>query len=139
MGPFAVSALRSVNLDLVFLGVHGMDAQAGFTSPNLQEAETDQALLEAGRRLVVVADHTKWGIIGLSSIARLDQADVLITDSHITREAREVLESQVREFVVVEPRGATVPPGRWPPDLLAGRRQVAEPARLRLAGAEPHA
>jgi DeoR/GlpR family transcriptional regulator of sugar metabolism len=138
VGPFAVSALRSVNLDLVFLGVHGMDAHAGFTSPNLQEAETDQALLQAGRRLVVVADHTKWGIIGLSSIARLDQADVLITDAHITREAREILESRVRELVVVEPRGATTGP-MMAPDLVGGRRQVAEPARLRLAGAEPHA
>lgn len=140
VGPFAVSALRSVNLDLVFLGVHGMDAHAGFTSPNLQEAETDQALLEAGRRLVVVADHTKWGVIGLSSIARLDQADVLITDSHVTREAREILESRVREFVVVEPRtGGTATAALPGADPTAVRRPVGEPARLRLTGAETHA
>ncbi len=135
VGPFAVSALRSVNLDLVFLGVHGMDAHAGFTSPNLQEAETDQALLEAGRRLVVVADHTKWGIIGLSSIARLDQADVLITDSHITREAREILEARVREAIVVEPRSGAAGPVPAV-DIVSGRRPVAEPARLRLAGVD---
>ena len=36
VGPFAVAALRSVHLDLVFLGVHGMDELSGFTSPNLQ-------------------------------------------------------------------------------------------------------
>ena len=65
VGPFAVAALRSVHLDLVFLGVHGMDEQSGFTSPNLLEAETDRTLVEAGRRLVVVADHTKWGVVGL--------------------------------------------------------------------------
>ena len=53
----------------------------GFTCPNLLEADTDRALIEAGRRLVVVADHSKWGVIGISSIARLDQADVLITDA----------------------------------------------------------
>ena len=48
VGPFAVAQLRSVHLDLVFMGVHGMDAQAGFTCPNLLEAETDRALIEAG-------------------------------------------------------------------------------------------
>ena len=86
VGPFAVSALRSVHLDLVLLGVHGMDEHSGFTSPNLLEAETDRTLVEAGRRLIVVADHTKWGVVGLSSIARLDQADVLITDGHLERD-----------------------------------------------------
>jgi DeoR/GlpR family transcriptional regulator of sugar metabolism len=138
VGPFAVSALRSVNLDLVFLGVHGMDDHAGFTSPNLQEAETDQALLEAGRRLVVVADHTKWGIIGLSSIARLDQADALVTDSHVTREAREILEARVRELIVVEPRAVEprVVGTYSAADPAGGRRSGPEPAPLRLAGAE---
>jgi DeoR/GlpR family transcriptional regulator of sugar metabolism len=108
VGPFAVAALRSVHLDLVIIGVHGMDVHSGFTSPNLLEAETDRALIEAGRRLVVVADHTKWGVIGLSSIARLNQADVLVTDSGLDPAAREALASQVKELIVVEPRPPAV-------------------------------
>ena len=88
VGPFAVAALRTVHMDLVFVGVHGMDPHSGFTCPNLLEADTDRALIEAGRRLVVVADHSKWGVIGISSIARLDQVDVLITDAGLDLEAR---------------------------------------------------
>jgi DeoR/GlpR family transcriptional regulator of sugar metabolism len=66
VGPFAVAAFRMVHVDLVFMGVHGMDLRSGYTSPNLLEAETDRALIDAGRRLVVAADHTKWGVVGLS-------------------------------------------------------------------------
>ncbi len=106
VGPFAVSALRSVHLDLIFMGVHGMDPRSGFTTPNILEAETNRALIEAGRRLVVVADHTKWGVIGLSSIARLDQANLLITDSGLEPAAREALSAQVKELVLVESRHA---------------------------------
>jgi len=106
VGPFAVAALRSVHLDLVFMGVHGMDVRSGFTTPNLLEAETNRALIEAGRRLVVTADHTKWGVIGISSIARLDEADVVITDVGLEPGARAELEAHVQELVVVEPRGA---------------------------------
>ncbi|MEA2027024.1 MAG: DeoR/GlpR family DNA-binding transcription regulator, partial [Chloroflexota bacterium] len=62
VGPVAVNALRAVNVDLVFLGVHGMHERAGFTTPNMLEAETNQALIETGGRLVVTADHTKWGV-----------------------------------------------------------------------------
>ncbi len=101
VGPFAVSQLRSVHLDQVFMGVHGMDARAGFTCPNLLEAETDRALIDAGRRLVVLADHTKWGVIGIASIATLAQADVLISDPWLVPDARALLEEAVGELVLV--------------------------------------
>jgi DeoR/GlpR family transcriptional regulator of sugar metabolism len=90
------------------MGVHGMEARTGFTTPNILEAETDRALVEAGRRLIVLADHTKWGLIGISSFARLDQADVLITDVGLADDARAELASHVRELVLVDPAGATV-------------------------------
>jgi len=102
VGPFAVAALRTVHVDVVFMGVHGMDPHSGFTTPNLLEAETDRALVETGRRLVVAADHTKWGVVGISSIGRLDQADVLVTDSGLSSEARATLETAVRSLVVVD-------------------------------------
>jgi DeoR/GlpR family transcriptional regulator of sugar metabolism len=114
VGPFAVAALRTVHVDLVFVGVHGMDPHSGFTCPNLLEAETDRALIEAGRRLVVVADHTKWGVIGISSIARLDQADVLITDSGLSPEARHRLQAETKRLIVAQAadEGAPVDDGR---------------------------
>jgi DeoR/GlpR family transcriptional regulator of sugar metabolism len=103
VGPFAVAALRTVHLDQVFMGVHGMETRTGFTTPNILEAETDRALVEAGRRLIVLADHTKWGVIGISSFARLDQADVLITDSGLAGDAHSELAAHVREVVLVDP------------------------------------
>jgi len=105
VGPFAVAALRTLHVDLVFIGVHGMDPHSGFTTPNVLEADTDRALVASGRRLVVVADHTKWGVIGISSIARLDEADTLVTDSGLNDEAREVLGAAVREVVVARMTG----------------------------------
>ncbi|HEY3523618.1 MAG TPA: hypothetical protein VGK63_07935, partial [Candidatus Limnocylindrales bacterium] len=104
VGPFAVSALRTIHVDLVFMGVHGMEDRSGFTTPNLLEAEANRALIQTGRRLVVVADHTKWGVVGISSIARLDEADVLISDDGLPGEGRRTLESSVRELILVSGR-----------------------------------
>ena len=113
VGPFAIAQLRSVHVDLVFMGVHGIDAKSGYTCPNLLEADTDRALVEAGRRLVVVADHAKWGVIGIASIARLDQADVLITDSGMDEESLAVLRGAVPEVIVADvPAGAASDPTR---------------------------
>lgn len=100
VGPFAVSALRAVNVDLVFIGVHGMHERAGFTTPNMLEAETNQALIETGGRLVVTADHTKWGVTGVSTIARLERADVIVTDDALGPAARAILEERVGTLIL---------------------------------------
>ncbi|GAA4640161.1 DeoR/GlpR family DNA-binding transcription regulator [Actinoallomurus vinaceus] len=102
VGPVAVNAIRSLNVDLLLLGVHGMSTRAGFTTPNLMEAETDRAMVGSARRLAVLADHTKWGTVGLSTIARLADADVLITDSGIGDDARKGLSEAVGELVIVD-------------------------------------
>ena len=100
VGPFAVNALRAVNVDLVFLGVHGMHERAGFTTPNMLEAETNQALIETGGRLVVAADHTKWGVTGVSTIAGLGRADIIVTDVGLAADARAVLEENVGRLIL---------------------------------------
>jgi len=105
VGPVAVQTLRSLHLDVVFLGVHGMADGPGFTTPNLNESETDRALVEAGRRLVVLADNSKWGIVGISTIADLDEAHVLVTDDGIAEDARELLEDRVGELVIAKASG----------------------------------
>src|SRR6478735_12797218 len=110
VGPFAVAALRTIHLDQVFMGVHGMDPHSGFTTPNVLEAETDRALVDAARRLVVLADHTKWGVIGISTIARLDQADAVVTDRGISDEARAELGSRVGELIVADDDAWAVAP-----------------------------
>ncbi|MDP9888779.1 DeoR/GlpR family DNA-binding transcription regulator [Pseudarthrobacter enclensis] len=95
VGPIATAALKQLHLDLLFLGVHGMDPDAGFTTPNLLEAETDRAFVAASRKLVVLADHTKWGTQGMSTIAALEEADEVISDAGLSADARRILEESV--------------------------------------------
>jgi DeoR/GlpR family transcriptional regulator of sugar metabolism len=104
VGPVALSALRSLHVDVLFTGVHGMAEDAGFTTPNLLEAETNRALVSSAERVVVIADHTKWGVRGLSRFARLDEADVLVSDSGLPLEARAALDEHIDEVVIASPR-----------------------------------
>jgi DeoR/GlpR family transcriptional regulator of sugar metabolism len=100
VGPLADATIRSLHVDVLFLGVHGMDPTAGFTTPNLAEAETNRAFLAHAQQVVVVADHTKWRTVGLCSFGPLSEADVLVTDDGIDEEARMVLEETVGELVL---------------------------------------
>jgi DeoR/GlpR family transcriptional regulator of sugar metabolism len=62
-----------------------------------------RALIGAGRHLVVLADHTKWGVIGISAVSRLEDADTVITDSGLDADARTLISSAVRTLVLVDP------------------------------------
>lgn len=105
VGPVAAQALQSMHLDIVFMGVHGIDVKAGFTTPNLLEADTDRELVKAGRRLAVLADHTKVGVIGISTIATLDQADVLIIDDGLDSGKHAALLEHARHLVTASTKG----------------------------------
>ena len=100
VGPLAVQALVGLHLDQVFLGVHGMTERAGFTTPNLLEADTNRAFVAASERLIIVADHSKWDTVGLASIAPLNAADTVITDDGLDPAAIERLRAHVDDVVV---------------------------------------
>jgi DeoR/GlpR family transcriptional regulator of sugar metabolism len=118
VGPIADIAIRSLHVDQLFLGCHGIDPAAGLTTPNLAEAETNRAFVQAARRVTVVADHTKWGIVGLSSFAALDEVDTLITDSQLHPEARDLIADQVDELILADgaPDGQAVAGAQAAPD-----------------------
>jgi DeoR/GlpR family transcriptional regulator of sugar metabolism len=88
VGPVADLTIKSLHFDTLFLGAHGIDIEAGLTSPNLAEAETNRTFIKVARRVVVLADHTKWGVISLASFATLDDVDVLVTDDLLPTDAR---------------------------------------------------
>jgi DeoR/GlpR family transcriptional regulator of sugar metabolism len=102
VGPIADLTIRSLHFDLLFLGCHGFDPDAGLTTPNLAEAETNRTLIRVARRVVVLADHTKWGMVSLSSFARLDEVDVLVTDDMLPTDAGALVAEQVGELVYAE-------------------------------------
>jgi DeoR/GlpR family transcriptional regulator of sugar metabolism len=103
VGPIAIAALGRFHLDTVFMGVHGMHERAGFTSPNLLEADTNRAFADATDELVVLADHTKWGVAGLTTMVALDDATVCVSDSGLGEHARTVLAERVGRLILTTP------------------------------------
>jgi DeoR/GlpR family transcriptional regulator of sugar metabolism len=120
VGPVADLTIRSLHFDLLFLGCFGIDADAGLTTPNLAEAETNRTFIRVARKVVVLADHTKWGLMSLSSFARLSDVDVLITDDGLPDEARAAATEQVGEIVYAEGISRPLPQAVLPRNPVVG-------------------
>lgn len=105
VGPLADAAIASFRVDATYLGVHGFDPNAGLTSPNIAEAQTNRTLIGIGAELVVLADHTKYGEIGTNVFASLGQVDTLIVDDGLAAEDRASLAGLVGEVMIAEVAG----------------------------------
>ena len=100
VGPVADLTIASLHFDTLFLGCTGLDPEVGLSTPNLAEAETNRALIKVARRVVVLADHTKWGVVSLASFAPIDKINVLVTDVLLPSDAHAALDGRVGEIVV---------------------------------------
>jgi DeoR/GlpR family transcriptional regulator of sugar metabolism len=123
VGPVADTALATLRVDRLFLGVHGLD-ESGLMTPNLAEAATDRALLHCAAAVTVLADHTKWGVVGLARIAALDEVDVLVSDAALPGPARAVLADAGCTVLVP---GPGPDPARVPADSSPSRHPGGTP------------
>jgi DeoR/GlpR family transcriptional regulator of sugar metabolism len=101
VGPVADRTIATMHVDQLFLGVHGIDERIGYTTPNLAEAATDRALIACAREVIVLADSSKWGVVGLADIAPLGAAHTVITDDKLPHDAARVLRERVASVVLV--------------------------------------
>jgi len=80
VGPLAEQSLAGLHLDLVVIGVDGIDAVAGCTTHHEVEAHTNLALISRAERVVVVADSSKIGRSAFARICDIELVHQLITD-----------------------------------------------------------
>jgi DeoR/GlpR family transcriptional regulator of sugar metabolism len=103
VGPVADRTIGGMHVDQLFLGTYGMDARAGYTTPNLAEATTNRALIESAREVVVLADSSKWGVVGLADVGPLSIARMVVTDDALPDDGRRALTDAVEQLLIVAP------------------------------------
>ncbi len=82
-GPLATGVLDQVTLDVVILGVDGIDADAGATAHHEGEASINRLMTRRARRVIVAADSSKAGRTAFARICATEEVDVLVTDPGI--------------------------------------------------------
>jgi DeoR family transcriptional regulator of aga operon len=80
IGHITEQALAELRPDKVIIGTRGISLDQGLTNDYLPETLTDRAILDAGRQTIIVADHTKCGVIATAYLASLSAMNILVTD-----------------------------------------------------------
>jgi len=82
-GPIVEQLLKMYHFNKLFLGIDGIDLDAGITTPNFDEALVNKAMCHASEQIIAVTDATKFGRKSFCLIERIENIHCLVTDSHI--------------------------------------------------------
>lgn len=90
-GPAAERTLQDHRFDLYVMTVSAVDARAGFTEWNVDDAAVKRSALAASARCIVACDSSKFGKTAFARIAGRDTADIIIIDTDIDARHRREL------------------------------------------------
>ncbi|QPF71492.1 DeoR family transcriptional regulator [Roseateles sp. DAIF2] len=99
-GAQAEACLNAYNFDKLFLGVDGLDLQFGLTTHHEAEASLNHRMVERAKKVIVLADASKFGRVSLHRIALLDKVHTVITDAGIAAEYRDGLQRLGIELII---------------------------------------
>jgi len=85
----------------VIIGIHAISLVHGLTNDYLAETMTDRAILQMGQQVLLVADHTKFGLVSMSYVARVEIVNTIVTDTQVPHEFIEALRSRKVEVIQV--------------------------------------
>ncbi|MDV5168458.1 DNA-binding transcriptional regulator YciT [Photobacterium rosenbergii] len=83
VGPLTRLCIEHTHFSTAFLGIDGFHPDTGFTSRDMMRADVANAILNKNQRNIVLTDASKFGQIFSTSIGRLDQFSVLVTNSGV--------------------------------------------------------
>ncbi len=87
VGHMAVELIRHYSVDIAVIGTSAIDADGTLLDYDAREVQVSRAIIENARRVILVADGSKFTRLAPVRIARLDEIDLLVTDRLSEREA----------------------------------------------------
>lgn len=104
-GGYTMEMLQNFHADKLFLGVAGVSSQYGLTDYNAEEIQVKREMIKCAKKVIVLADHSKFGRVAPLKIADLTGIHQIITDEGIAESDRAAVESCGVEVVSAGQRG----------------------------------
>lgn len=102
-GTMAHESIRQCHFSKAFIGVDGIDMQAGFTSINEQTARLSHLMGEHAEDIFILADNSKFHQRSFRTIFPLSRVRAIITNSGVDAHFRQFLREQNVELIEVNP------------------------------------
>ena len=93
LGSSTKSFFERLHVDVAFVGIHAITGSL-LTEGGLDIAEVKRAIIHTAERVVLLADHSKFGPPAFFEVARADAVHDLITDRDAPQDALDALRAE---------------------------------------------
>jgi len=97
----AVALIKKLRVNKVLIGSCAISPERGLSSSEMDDAAIKKAMLKAGEKVYILADHTKFKRESLIKVADLSTEYTIITDSNIILEQKEVYNALIEKGIPV--------------------------------------
>jgi len=88
--------------DKSFMSCRGIEEKSGMTDASILEVEVKRDMLGRSRQFILLADHSKFGLVGAIYMGGLNEIDYLITDSKVDRQKLRMFEGCKAKIITAE-------------------------------------
>jgi DeoR/GlpR family transcriptional regulator of sugar metabolism len=86
LGTLTENFIRDMRVDVVMLSADAIDDVFGISNANYTEAGIKSLLVKAAKRVIVVADRTKFGKVAVAKVCNIKEIDLIITDKDLPQD-----------------------------------------------------
>nr|WP_321408932.1 transcriptional repressor AgaR [uncultured Carboxylicivirga sp.] len=102
VGSIGQNNLKNFFSDKLFIGADGIDAQLGISTPHIEEAALNRTMLKMAKKVILVADSSKFKKRSLAIIGQLTDIDVIVTDRGLAEDDYEKLINAGIEVIIAD-------------------------------------
>lgn len=106
VSDFATMILEHVNIDVLFLTVTGIDPETGLTDQRIDEIRIQQKMIAASRKVIVLADSSKFGESSFVRVCGLNEIDAFVTDAALDPVIARQLREKGCEIIIAKEENA---------------------------------
>jgi DeoR/GlpR family transcriptional regulator of sugar metabolism len=99
-GSLSCKALENLYFDLAIISCRHLSIDQGITDSDSEEAEIKRQAVMRSKKLIVMADYTKFDKVSFIKICGIDKLDVLITDRPLDQTWKQYLEKNNVEYII---------------------------------------
>jgi DeoR family fructose operon transcriptional repressor len=99
LGPLCEHMLTGVSADVLIMGTGGV-TEAGLSNNNTLLVGSERKMIEVSRKVIIVADRSKFGRAAMVHLAPLEVVDTFVSDAELAPEHQDMLRAKGVEFLL---------------------------------------
>lgn len=101
-GRHAENAINSYNLQNAFISAEAVGLLEGIMDTNEAEASVKRSMIDAARKVTLLADHSKFNKMAHITVCSLDKIDRVITDAKTAPDILEKMQQMGIEVIIAD-------------------------------------